>query len=338
MNPVGAPGTGRRAAVADNGVAVRTDGLTRTYGSRQAVSGLDLVVPTGQIFGFLGPNGAGKSTTIGMLSTLLRPTSGQALVAGYDVTRDPHEVRRRIGLVFQESTLDVDLTAMETLRFHAELFGIPRARRLDAIMDMLELVDLAERRHAPVRTFSGGMRRRLEIARGLLHTPRVLFLDEPTTGLDPQTRAAIWDHLRRLREEREVTVFLTTHQLEEAEHCDRIAIMDEGELVADGTPVGLKAVVGSDLITVRTADDPAAALALRERLGLEAETDTEGLRVRVADGASWVPRICDAVSLTVHSLTVTPPTLDDAFLHYTGRTIREADSEPTGFPMPASRR
>ncbi|UXX91726.1 ATP-binding cassette domain-containing protein [Streptomyces sp. AD2-2] len=338
MNTAGAPSARRRTAVADSAVAVLADGLTRTYGSRQAVSGLDLTVPTGQTFGFLGPNGAGKTTTIGMLSTLLRPTSGRAAVAGYDVTREPHEVRRRIGLVFQESTLDVDLTAMETLRFHADLFGIPRARRLDVIMDMLELVDLAERRHAPVRTFSGGMRRRLEIARGLLHTPRVLFLDEPTTGLDPQTRAAIWDHLGRLREEREVTVFLTTHQLEEAEHCDRIAIMDEGELVADGTPAGLKAVVGSDLITVRTADDPAAALALRERLGLEAESDPEGLRVRVADGAAWVPRICDAVPLTVHSVTVTPPTLDDAFLHHTGRTIREADTEPTGFPTPASRR
>ncbi|MFE2883951.1 ABC transporter ATP-binding protein [Streptomyces graminifolii] len=338
MSTAGAPSARRRTAVADNGVAVLADGLTRTYGSHQAVGGLDLTVPTGQTFGFLGPNGAGKSTTIGMLSTLLRPSSGRAVVAGYDVTREPHEVRRRIGLVFQESTLDVDLTAMETLRFHADLFGIPRANRLDVIMSMLELVDLAERRHAPVRTFSGGMRRRLEIARGLLHTPHVLFLDEPTTGLDPQTRAAIWDHLRRLRQEREVTVFLTTHQLEEAEHCDRIAIMDEGELVADGTPAGLKAVVGSDLITVRTADDPAAALALRERLGLEAESDPEGLCVRVADGAAWVPRICDAVPLTVHSVTVTPPTLDDAFLHYTGRTIREADAEPTGFPTPASRR
>ncbi|MFJ3895057.1 MULTISPECIES: ABC transporter ATP-binding protein [unclassified Streptomyces] len=338
MNLAAAPKSARSAAVDDKGVAVLADGLTRTYGSRQAVGGLDLTVPTGQTFGFLGPNGAGKSTTIGMLSTLLRPTSGRALVAGYDVTREPHEVRRRIGLVFQESTLDVDLTAMETLRFHADLFGIPRAQRVDVIMDMLELVELAERRHAPVRTFSGGMRRRLEIARGLLHTPRVLFLDEPTTGLDPQTRAAIWDHLRRLRQERDVTVFLTTHQLEEAEHCDRIAVMDEGELVADGTPAALKAVVGSDLITLRTADDPAAALALRERLGLEAESGPEGLRVRVADGAAWVPRICDAVPLTVHSLTVTPPTLDDAFLHYTGRTIREADSEPTGFPAPASRR
>ncbi|GHE64530.1 daunorubicin resistance protein DrrA family ABC transporter ATP-binding protein [Streptomyces longispororuber] len=338
MNTVVAPGTGRRAAGGANGVAVLAEGLTRAYGGRQAVTDLDLTVPAGRTFGFLGPNGAGKSTTIGMLCTLLRPTSGRALVAGYDVTHEPHEVRRRVGLVFQESTLDVDLTAMETLRFHADLFGIPRRRRLDAIMDMLELVELTERRHAPVRTFSGGMRRRLEIARGLLHTPQVLFLDEPTTGLDPQTRAAIWDHLRRLREERDVTVFLTTHQLEEAEHCDRIAIMDEGELVADGTPAALKAVVGSDLITVRTADDAAAALAVRERLGLEAETATDGLRIRVADGATWVPRICGALPLTVHAVTVTPPTLDDAFLHYTGRTIREADNEPAGLPVPASRR
>ncbi|MFD9904082.1 ATP-binding cassette domain-containing protein [Streptomyces sp. NPDC059063] len=338
MNTALAPATGHRTTRAANDIAVLTEQLTRTYGNRQAVTGLDLTVPTGQTFAFLGPNGAGKSTTIAMLCTLLRPTSGRAQVAGYDVTHQPHDVRRRIGLVFQEPTLDVDLTAMETLRFHAELFGIPRRQRLDTIMDMLELVELAERRHAPVRTLSGGMRRRLEIARGLLHTPRVLFLDEPTTGLDPQTRAAIWDHLRRLRQERDVTVFLTTHQLEEAEHCDRIAIMDEGELVADGTPAALKAVVGSDLITVRTANDPAAALALRERLGLQAKTDTDGLHIRVADGAAWVPRICAALPHTVHALTVTPPTLDDAFLHYTGRTIREADSKPTGLAPPAARR
>ncbi|WP_055522577.1 ATP-binding cassette domain-containing protein [Streptomyces graminilatus] len=320
-----APGSGER-------LAVLTEGLTKSYGDRQAVTRLDLAVPAGRTFGFLGPNGAGKSTTIGMLCTLLRPTGGRALVAGYDVRREPHEVRRRIGLVFQESTLDGDLTAMETLRFHADLFGIPRRRALDAIMDMLELVELVERRHTPVRTFSGGMRRRLEIARGLLHTPRVLFLDEPTTGLDPQTRAAIWAYLGRLREERDVTVFLTTHQLEEAEHCDRIAIMDEGALVVDGTPAALKAVVGSDVVTLRTADDTAAVRAVAEHLGLEATTGEDGIRVRVADGAAWVPRLCAALPVTVHSVTVTPPTLDDVFLHYTGRTIREADSEATVFP------
>ncbi|MFJ4835982.1 ATP-binding cassette domain-containing protein [Streptomyces sp. NPDC088747] len=337
MSTVTAAKGGPRALDGGERLTVLTEGLAKTYGDRQAVTGLDLAVPAGRTFGFLGPNGAGKSTTIGMLCTLLRPTGGRALVAGHDVRREPHEVRRKIGLVFQEPTLDGDLTAMETLRFHAHLFGVPRREAVDTIMDMLELVDLADRRHAPVRTFSGGMRRRLEIARGLLHTPRVLFLDEPTTGLDPQTRAAIWDHLRRLREERDVTVFLTTHQLEEAEHCDRIAIMDEGELVVDGTPAALKAVVGSDLVVLRTADDTSAR-DVCEQLGLDAESGEDGLRIRVADGAGWVPRLCAALPFTVHSVTVTPPTLDDVFLHYTGRTIREADSEATVFPGPAPRR
>ncbi|GGO87598.1 ATP-binding cassette domain-containing protein [Wenjunlia tyrosinilytica] len=360
------------------GAAVLAEGLRKDYGDRSAVDGLDLAVPAGRTFGFLGPNGAGKSTTIGMLCTLLRPSGGRARVAGRDVLSEPHEVRRRIGLVFQESTLDVDLTAMENLRFHADLFGIPRRQAVESIIDMLELVDLADRRDSTVRTFSGGMRRRLEIARGLLHTPRVLFLDEPTTGLDPQTRVAIWEHLHRLRREREVTVFLTTHHLEEAEHCDLIAIMDEGRLVAQGTPAELKAVVGADLVVLRTDDDEAAARAIRERLGLDADSfdadsfdtadlDTAGLdaagldapsldaagldadgfapdrspgglRLRVPDGAAFVPRLCAAISVPVHSVTVTPPTLDDVFLHYTGRTIREADSGASPFAGIAPRR
>ncbi|WP_238014370.1 ATP-binding cassette domain-containing protein [Dactylosporangium sp. AC04546] len=220
--------------------AVHTDGLRKQYGPATAVEALDLCVEAGEIYGFLGPNGAGKSTTIGMLCTLLRPTAGEALVAGHDVRRAPDAVRRSIGLVFQESTLDGDLTAEENLRFQAELFGVPRRRARPAISAALELVDLADRRGTPVRAFSGGMRRRLEIVRGLLHTPRVLFLDEPTTGLDPQTRAAIWAYLHRIRDEHGVTVFLTTHHLEEAEHCDRVGIIDRGELLVEGPPAVLK--------------------------------------------------------------------------------------------------
>ncbi|GAB2592537.1 daunorubicin resistance protein DrrA family ABC transporter ATP-binding protein [Streptomyces capparidis] len=305
------------------GPAVRTAGLGKTYGGRDVVAGLDITVPEGEIFGFLGPNGAGKTTTIGMLCTLVRPTRGSAEVAGCDVLRRPDEVRRRIGLVFQESTLDGDLTAEENLRFQADLFGLPRARARSAIAALLELVDLADRSGTPVATFSGGMRRRLEIARGLLHTPRVLFLDEPTTGLDPQTRAVIWRHLHRLRDEHRVTVFLTTHHLEEAEHCDRLAIMDGGGLVAEGTPQALKAVVGNDLVALRTDDDEAAARVVRERFGRDAEAGPAGLRLRVPDGAAFAPRLCAELGVPVHSLTVTPPTLDDVFLHYTGRTIRE---------------
>jgi ABC-2 type transport system ATP-binding protein len=307
--------------------AIRTSGLRKRYGTTDAVAGLDLTVPSGTVFGFLGPNGAGKSTTIGMLCTLLRPTAGTAEVAGHDVLREPDAVRRRIGLVFQESTVDVDLTAAENLRFHAELFGIPRRAARSAIAELLALVDLTDRADAEVRTFSGGMRRRLEIARGLLHAPRVLFLDEPTTGLDPQTRIAIWAHLHRLRE-RDITVFLTTHHLDEAENCARLAIVDGGKLVVAGTPAELKATIGADLVVVRTGDDHETVRILRDRFGLAATETPDGVHLRVPDGASFVPRLCAEIGLPVRSVTVTPPTLDDVFLHYTGRTIRESEENP----------
>ncbi|WP_329289796.1 ATP-binding cassette domain-containing protein [Streptomyces pseudovenezuelae] len=305
--------------------AVLVEGLRKTYGTHEAVVDLDLSVAAGQTYGFLGPNGAGKSTTIGMLCTLIRPSAGRAEVAGHDIARDPDAVRRGIGLVFQESTLDGELTAEENLRFQADLFGMPRPLARRAIAELLDLVELTPRKDSPVRTYSGGMRRRLEIARGLLHTPRVLFLDEPTTGLDPQTRVAIWEHLHRLRAEQEITVFLTTHHLEEAEHCDRMAIMDRGQLVVEGTPAGLKGVVGADLVVLRTGDDEEAARSVRERFGIEAEAGADGVRLRTPDGAGFVPRLCAELTVSVHAVTVTPPTLDDVFLHYTGRTIREAD-------------
>ncbi|MFJ4200808.1 ATP-binding cassette domain-containing protein [Streptomyces sviceus] len=305
--------------------AVQVEGLRKTYGTHEAVVDLDLSVAAGQTYGFLGPNGAGKSTTIGMLCTLIRPSAGRAEVAGHDIAREPDAVRRGIGLVFQESTLDGELTAEENLRFQADLFGMPRPLARRTIAELLDLVELTPRKDSPVRTYSGGMRRRLEIARGLLHTPRVLFLDEPTTGLDPQTRVAIWEHLHRLRAEQEITVFLTTHHLEEAEHCDRMAIMDRGQLVVEGTPAGLKGVVGADLVVLRTGDDDEAARAVRERFGIEAEAGADGVRLRTPDGAGFVPRLCAELTVPVHAVTVTPPTLDDVFLHYTGRTIREAD-------------
>nr|WP_042177893.1 daunorubicin resistance protein DrrA family ABC transporter ATP-binding protein [Kibdelosporangium sp. MJ126-NF4]CEL12835.1 daunorubicin resistance ABC transporter, ATP-binding protein [Kibdelosporangium sp. MJ126-NF4]CTQ98521.1 daunorubicin resistance ABC transporter, ATP-binding protein [Kibdelosporangium sp. MJ126-NF4] len=320
--------------------AVMAQNLGKSYrdGGTAAVADLDLIVPAGEIFGFLGPNGAGKTTTIGLLATLLRPTSGTAEVAGYDVVAEPDEVRRRIGLVFQESTLDGDLTAAENLRFQADLFGIPRRAAKVTIDALLDLVDLADRRDNPIRTFSGGMRRRLEIARGLLPMPRVLFLDEPTTGLDPQTRVAIWEHLHRMRRDYGITVFLTTHHLEEAENCDRIAIIDHAVVVAEGTPAELKTVVGADLVILRTGDDNAATRAIRDSFGIDATADPAGVRLRVADGAAFVPRLCARISVPVHSVTVTPPTLDDVFLHYTGRTIREADLGPMTLADLAARR
>ncbi|MEU6482663.1 ATP-binding cassette domain-containing protein [Streptomyces sp. NPDC046887] len=305
------------------GAAIEAEGLRKAYGQVEAVAGLDLAVSAGEIFGFLGPNGAGKSTTINMLCTLLRPTSGRAAVAGHDIVRDADEVRRGIGLVFQETTLDRELTVTENLRFQADLFDVPRRRAEDRIGHLLELMDLADRRDAAVRTLSGGMQRRLEIARGLLHSPRVLFLDEPTTGLDPQTRGVIWEYLRRLPREHGVTIFLTTHHLAEAEHCGRVAIMDGGKLLVEESPALLKAVIASDLVEIRTGDDRAAARALRTRFGIEAAASAEGLRFRVAEGAAFIPRLCSELTVPIHSVTATPPTLDDVFLHYTGRTIRD---------------
>jgi ABC-2 type transport system ATP-binding protein len=299
-------------------------GLAKWYSAQApAVTELDLSVPATSIFGFLGPNGAGKTTTISMLATLLRPTAGSAEVAGFDILRQPDDVRRSIGIMFQESTLDPDLSAEENLRFYASLFGIGRRACARTIAELLEMMDLQDRKTSPVRQFSGGMRRRLEIARSLLHAPKVLILDEPTTGLDPQTRILIWEQLRRFRTEYDLTIFMTTHHLEEAENCDQIAIMDHGDLVTQGTPASLKAVVGADLIQLQTADDLLAASAIREHLAFDVEVGAAGLNLRVEDGAALVPRLCAVIPVPVMSVTVTPPTLDDAFLHYTGRTIRE---------------
>ncbi|MGK5550209.1 ATP-binding cassette domain-containing protein [Actinomadura kijaniata] len=301
--------------------AIRTWDLRKSYRGIEAVRGIDLTVDQGEMFGFLGPNGAGKTTTIAMLCTLAVPTGGRAEVAGHDTRREPDRVRHAIGLVFQETTLDGDLTAAENLRFHADLYALPRATlpaRIDAMLDLLGLLD---RRDDFVRTFSGGMRRRLEIARGLLHEPRVLFLDEPTLGLDPQARRLVWDHLARVRERRATTLFVTTHYLEEAERCDRIAIIDGGRVVALGTPAGLKSVLGADRVELRTGDDPAAAAVLRDRFGLAATVGPDGLRFQAEDGAALVPRLCGALDVPVHSVTVTPPSLDDVFLHYTGRDL-----------------
>jgi ABC-2 type transport system ATP-binding protein len=308
--------------------AVRAEGLYAYYGTTVAVNGLDLSVPTGSMYGFLGPNGAGKTTTINMLTTLLRPTAGRAEVAGFDVAARPAEVRRRIGIVFQESTLDLDLTAAENLRFQADLCGLSRRAAGGAIASLLDLMDLSERRRVPVRHFSTGLRRRLEIARGLLAEPRVLFLDEPTTGLDAQTRAAVWDHLERLRRERGITVFFTTHQLDEAEHCDRIAIIDRGKVITEGTPADLKSVIGADLVVLRTEDDKRAAQALSDRFGLPAEPTPDGLLLRVERAAALVPRLCTELGVTVREVSIAPPTLDDVFLHHTGLAIRESGTGP----------
>src|SRR3989304_1475288 len=234
--------------------SIVVEGLSRRFGEFTAVDSISFDVRQGEIFGFLGPNGAGKTTTINMLCTLLRPTAGRARVNGFDVAAEPAKVPQSIGLIFQDPSLDEQLTGLENLRFHAMLYGVAAKAFVSRAQEMLAIVDLADKARALVRTYSGGMKRRLEIARGLLHHPKVLFLDEPTLGLDPQTRRHIWDYLRRLRAERGVTMFMTTHYMDEAENCDRIAIIDHGKIVAVDTPENLKALVGGVVITLWTSD------------------------------------------------------------------------------------
>jgi ABC-2 type transport system ATP-binding protein len=312
------------AAVADATISVH--GLAKRYGDVEAVRGIDFEVAPGETFGFLGPNGAGKSTTINMLCTLVRPTAGSATVAGFDVVAERLAVRRSIGLVFQDTTLDSYLTAAENLRFHAELYGLPRAGLSEQIADVLELVGLGERSDGLVLTFSGGMRRRLEIARGLLHAPRVLFLDEPTIGLDPQTRASIWEYLGALRDRESMTIFLTTHYMDEAEHCDRIAIIDEGVIATTGSPAELKASVGADRVAFSTAEPERAIASLRDRFDVEGSLHEGEVICHVPAGDRFVPRLFAELGVEIDSVSVARPSLDDVFMSWTGRTIRDAEA------------
>jgi len=306
--------------------AIEVTDLVKSYGDVEAVRGVSFSVPRGEVFGFLGPNGAGKSTTINVLCTLARPTAGTARVSGYDVVTQRDHVRRQIGLVFQDQTLDGYLTAAQNLRLHADLYGID-AGAMDARMDqMLGMVDLADRRDTPVMTFSGGMKRRLEIARGLLHSPRVLFLDEPTIGLDPQTRNSIWRYIRALQEKEGTTIFMTTHYMEEAEFCDRIAIMDRGEIVVLDTPEALKAGVGADRVVLGTDDADAALTALRERFGIDASIAEGAVTFHVDAGEAFVPRLFAELGVTITSVAVSRPTLDDVFMQHTGSTLRDAET------------
>lgn len=307
---------------------IEVEGLTRRFGPVTAVAGIDFTVEAGEIFGFLGPNGAGKSTTIKILATLLKPTSGRARLAGYDVTAQPAAVRRSIGMVFQDPALDDRLTAEENLRFHAVFYDVPKNVANERLERVLEMVGLADRRRALVRTFSGGMKRRLEIARGLLHHPRVLFLDEPTVGLDPQTRSAIWEHVRRLRDELGVTVFMTTHYMDEAEHCDRIAIIDHGRLQAVDTPATLKRRLGGDTIIVR--GDAGLEADLAGRYNVEVRAVGGEFHFQMSAGAEFVPRVVADFPGRVRSIQVKEPSLDDVFLHLTGRAIREEEADTRG--------
>ncbi len=306
-------------------LAISVRELRKSFGEIEAVCGVSFDVGVGEVFGFLGPNGAGKTTTINMLCTLARPSGGGATVAGFDVVAERDDVRRHIGLVFQDPTLDGYLTAEQNLRLHAELYGVERSLVAPRMRQVLEMVGLWERRRAQVMTFSGGMRRRLEIARGLMHSPRVLFLDEPTIGLDPQTRRSIWGYIRQLQESEEITIFMTTHYMDEAEFCGRIAIMDHGEIVALDSPEALKEQVGADRIRIETDDDAAAIGEIRDRFGIEAVVSEGAVAFAVSEGEGFVPRLFAELGVPIRSVSVARPTLDDVFMSYTGTTIRDAE-------------
>ena len=305
--------------------AISVKDLRKSFGDFEAVKGVNFEVGTGEVFGFLGPNGAGKTTTINMLCTLTKPSGGRAEVAGFDVVAARDDVRRHIGLVFQDQTLDGYLSAEQNLRLHAELYGVEKAVVEPRMRQVLEMVGLWDRKDSQVMTFSGGMRRRLEIARGLMHSPRVLFLDEPTIGLDPQTRASIWSYIRQLQQQEEITIFMTTHYMDEAEFCGRIAIMDNGEIVALDTPNALKEGVGADRIRIETADDARAIAALDERFGLAATVSKGAVSFAVAEGEEFVPRLFAELDVPIKAVSLSRPTLDDVFMSHTGSTIRDAE-------------
>jgi ABC-2 type transport system ATP-binding protein len=307
--------------------AIEVQDLKKSYDAVEAVRGINFTVAAGEIFGFLGPNGAGKTTTIKILCTLLQATSGVARLAGLDVGASPAEVRRRIGVVFQDPALDDRLTAEENLHLHAVVYRVPRAERAARIDEALKFVDLYDRRKDLTRTFSGGMKRRLEIARGLVHRPDILFLDEPTTGLDPQTRARTWEVLRELRQKFGTTLFMTTHYMDEAENCDRIAIVDHGLIVALDTPAALKQRVGKDLVAARTAQPEALARLLTEKYGLASTPADGGLTFLVEAGDAFIVKLLTSDRPPLEGISVRRPTLDDVFLSLTGRQIRAEGAE-----------
>ena len=301
--------------------------LKKSYNDIAAVKGVSFTIDRGEIFGFLGPNGAGKTTTISMLCTLLIPTGGRATVNGFDVVKNKLAVRKSIGLVFQDPSLDERLTALENLIFHAMIYGIGKADRDRRIPDVLELVELSGRQNDLVKTFSGGMKRRLEIARGLLHRPKVLFLDEPTLGLDPQTRYHIWEYVQQLIEDEGLTIFLTTHYMDEAENCDRIAIIDDGELIAMNTPEELKESIGGEVVLIVAEDNRKASLEIKDKFNIAVQEVNGELSLKVANGSHFMPELIKALETTVTSISLRKPTLEDVFLDLTGRRIRDEKVE-----------
>jgi ABC-2 type transport system ATP-binding protein len=306
---------------------IETNQLTKSFNGLVAVDKLDIIVDSGEIFGLLGPNGAGKTTVINMLCTILKPTSGSAKVNGFDIVKEATQVRKSIGIVFQEPSIDDRLTGRENLYMHANLYGVPPSEQKERIDRILKLVELDDRGDDLLRTYSGGMRRRLELGRGLIHYPKVLFLDEPTVGLDPQTRDHIWKYIRELKKTHDITIVLTTHYMDEADRlCDRIGIMDHGKIIALDTPQKLKETLEGDVITIKAAKLDELNALLSEKLGLTQSSIVDGtLEITMRGGRSVMPRIMEVAGANkffIDSILLREPNLEDVFLHYTGRNIR----------------
>ena len=311
---------------------VKVEGLSKSFGNLKAVDGVTFDVKEGEIFGFLGPNGAGKTTTISVLTTLLSASGGHAEVDGLDIHKHPNEVRRRVGVVPQEYTADEDLTGLQNILLCADLYGIPRSDSKPHAMELLKLVGLEDAADRKVSTYSGGMRRRLELATGLINYPKLLFLDEPTLGLDVQTRTAVWDYIRMLKEEYRMTLFMTTHYLEEADSlCDRIAIVDHGHIVKIGTPTELKASIGGDVIVVGVAESGPDISADIQGIPLvkEVKKSDHEYRIKSEVGEESSIKIIDLIrskGLHVTKISLTKPSLDEAYLEFTGRSIRDEEA------------
>ncbi len=306
---------------------IRVENLVKKFGDIIAVNDVSFEVEEGTIFGFLGPNGAGKTTTINILCALLSPTSGKASVNGYDCVRESASVRKSIGIVFQDTTLDKDLTAEENLLFHAYLYNVEKSERQKRIDDALKFVDLFGRKDDLVKKFSGGMKRRLEVARGLIHRPKVLFLDEPTLGLDPQSRTNLWEFITELPKRHNVTIFMTTHYMEEAEVCDNIAIIDNGKIIARGSPEELKKIIGGDVIYLKTRDNVKAKDEIKKILDIDAFVKDGELFISTIRGDACIPELIRTLGDSVLSVRLQRPTLNDVFLKLTGKEIREEEAK-----------
>ena len=311
---------------------VETNELTKIYNkSVKAVDHVNFSVKEGEIFGFLGPNGAGKTTTIKMLVTLLKPTEGTAKIAGHDIKKYPDKIRNSIGIVFQEPALDDQLTGRENLDFHARMYGMKKEKREKRIKEVLKLVNLEEKANTLVKNYSGGMKRRLEIARGLMHFPKILFLDEPTLGLDPQTRRLIWDYIKVLNEKENITIFLTTHYMEEADYlCDRVAIIDYGKILVIEKPSKLKNQIGKDVITIGCSNSEICADILKREKWVESfKTHDSNVTFGTKEIEKKLPlilRIAERNNIEIKTIDIRKPTLEDVFLYYTGRKIREQET------------